>query len=62
MFIQAMMSIALCVSVFGLVTISTTIMHFFNRYQIIIIGIAFIFEACASELYLNNDFKYIPVE
>jgi len=48
MFIQAMMSIALCLSVFGLVTISTTIMHFLNRHQIIIIGIAFIFEACAT--------------
>jgi predicted tellurium resistance membrane protein TerC len=62
MFIQAMMSIALCFSVFALVTISTTIMHFLNRYQIIVIGSAFIFEVCASELYLNIDFKYIPVE
>lgn len=56
------MSIALCFSVLALATISTTIMYFLNRYQIIVIGIAFIFEVCTSELYLNNDFKYIPVE
>jgi hypothetical protein len=46
--IQAMMSIALCFSVLALATISTTIMYFLNRYQIIVIGIAFIFEVCTT--------------
>jgi len=50
MFVQAMMSIALCFSVFSLSIISITIMHYFIRFQIIIIGSAFISELCATVL------------
>lgn len=52
MFVQGMLCIALIMSVLTLATISLTIMHFFNRYVVAIIGSAFLLEVLASK---SND-------
>jgi len=48
MFVQGMLCISLIFSVLTLGTISITIMYFFNRYVIAVIGSAFLMEVCAT--------------
>ena len=50
-FVQAMMTLSMLMSIFALMAVSVPIMHFALRYNVVMIGLAFILEtlACKSE-------------
>ena len=52
--VQAMMTLSMLMSLFGLMAISIPIMHFCLRYNVVLIIVAFVFETLAGKIWKSD--------